>query len=227
MKESQVTSYKPQAASRKRQATSGEPPEEFTEIFAAPPESAILRAEAKLHRSLTAAKTEAILYGQLEHQTVATLYLAMRNEMVVAVDFGINEQTFIQRMARQFDAPVYFAPEETAAALKQVQEYLDGQRTSFDLPTDLSVLTDFQRQVLTVTQQIPRGRIATYMEIARKIGNPKAVRAVGQALGRNPIPIVIPCHRVIASDGSLGGYSGGGGLATKAKLLQLEGAMAI
>ena len=96
MKKSQVTSYKSQAASRKRQATSGEPPEEFTEIFAAPPESAILRAEAKLHRSLTAAKSEAILYGQLEHQTVATLYLAMRNKMVVGVDFGINEDTFIQ-----------------------------------------------------------------------------------------------------------------------------------
>jgi methylated-DNA-[protein]-cysteine S-methyltransferase len=65
------------------------------------------------------------------------------------------------------------------------------------------------------------------MDIARKIGNPKAVRAVGQALGRNPIPIVIPCHRVIASNGSLGGYSGGGGLETKAKLLQLEGALGL
>jgi methylated-DNA-[protein]-cysteine S-methyltransferase len=70
--------------------------------------------------------------------------------------------------------------------------------------------------------EIPHGRIVTYGEIARRIGKPKAARAVGQALGRNPVPIVIPCHRVISSDGSLGGYSGGGGLETKTKLLELE-----
>ncbi|HBY09431.1 MAG TPA: [Fe-S]-binding protein [Chloroflexi bacterium] len=142
---------------------------------------------------------------------------------MVAIDFGIDKETFIHRTERQFNFSIYYAPNETAAAILQVQEYLEGQRTRFDLPTDLSVLTDFQRQVLNATQQIPRGRIATYMDIALKIGKPKAVRAVGQALGRNPIPIVIPCHRVIASDGSLGGYSGGGGLETKGKLLKLEG----
>ena len=188
-----------------------------------PDKIATRQAQARLTRALAEEKTGAILYGQLEHQTVSPIYLAIRNSKVVAVDFGIDEPTFTKHMERQFDAPVYFAPDETAAALQQVREYLDGQRTAFDLPTDLSVLTDFQRQVLAATQQIPRGRIATYMEIARKIGNPKAVRAVGQALGRNPIPIVIPCHRVIASDGSLGGYSGGGGLETKGKLLKLEG----
>jgi methylated-DNA-[protein]-cysteine S-methyltransferase len=153
--------------------------------------------------------------------------MAMRNNKVVAIDFGVNEDEFVTRIEKQFDAPVYFGPDETRTALVQIQAYLDGKRTDFNLPTDISILTDFQQQVLQATQQIPRGRIATYMDIARKIGNPKAVRAVGQALGRNPIPIVIPCHRVIASNGSLGGYSGGGGLKTKAKLLQLEGAMAI
>ncbi len=102
--------------------------------------------------------------------------------------------------------------------------YLDSQRKNIDLPIDISFLTDFQRQVLMATQQIHRGRIVTYAEIARAIGNPKAVRAVGKALGRNPIPIVIPYHQVITSNGSLGGYSGDGGLEIKAKLLQLEGA---
>lgn len=192
-----------------------------------PGENMITKAERNLLVSLAKAKENAILYGQLVHPTTATLLMAMRNTRVVAIDFGVNEDDFVTRIEKQFDAPVYFGPDETRTALDQIQAYLDGQRTDFDLPTDISILTDFQQQVLHATQQIPRGRIATYMDIARKIGNPKAVRAVGQALGRNPIPIVIPCHRVIASDGSLGGYSGGGGLETKARLLQLESAQLI
>ena len=163
----------------------------------------------------------------MTHPTIETLFLAMRREQIIAIDFGIAEEDFMIKIEKQYDAPVYFGLDETKVALDEIKNYLDGQRTNFGLTTDISILTEFQQQVLQATQQIPRGRIATYMDIARKIGNPKAVRAVGQALGRNPIPIVIPCHRVIASNGSLGGYSGGGGLETKAKLLQLEGAMAI
>jgi methylated-DNA-[protein]-cysteine S-methyltransferase len=192
-----------------------------------PEENMIAKAQVKLQSSLAQAQENAILYGVLDHPTTGALFLAIRRNKAVAIDFGVSEQKFISRIEKQFDAPVYFAPDETRTALDQIQAYLDGQRADFDLPTDISILTEFQQQVLQATQQIPRGRIATYMDIARKIGNPKAVRAVGQALGRNPIPIVIPCHRVIASDGSLGGYSGGGGLKTKAKLLQLEGASLI
>lgn len=192
-----------------------------------PEENMIAKAQANLQVSLAEAREDAILYGQLVHPTTKMLLMAMRNNKIIAIDFGVREDEFVARIEKQFDAPIYFAPDETRVALNQIRDYLDGQRTDFDLSTDISILTDFQQQVLQATQQIPRGRIATYMDIARKIGNPKAVRAVGQALGRNPIPIVIPCHRVIASNGSLGGYSGGGGLETKAKLLQLEGAMAI
>ncbi|NIL95766.1 MAG: methylated-DNA--[protein]-cysteine S-methyltransferase, partial [Planctomycetales bacterium] len=100
--------------------------------------------------------------------------------------------------------------------------YLEGSRLTFDLPLDLRRVTDFQRQVLQAAAGVPRGQVTTYGEIARQIGKPNAARAVGQALGRNPVPIVIPCHRVIAADGSLRGYSGGGGIRSKAKLLQLE-----
>ena len=88
---------------------------------------------------------------------------------------------------------------------------------------DLSAITDFQRQVLLAACQIPRGQVVTYTDIARRIGRPKAARAVGQALSRNPVPIVVPCHRVLAADGSLRGYTGGGGLHTKRQLLTLEG----
>jgi methylated-DNA-[protein]-cysteine S-methyltransferase len=102
----------------------------------------------------------------------------------------------------------------------QLQEYFNGQRRSFDLLLVPSG-TDFQRSVLTALQTIPYGETRSYADIARQIGRPAAVRAVGAANGRNPLPIVIPCHRVIGADGSLTGF--GGGLATKLLLLQLEG----
>jgi methylated-DNA-[protein]-cysteine S-methyltransferase len=105
-----------------------------------------------------------------------------------------------------------------------VGEYLSGRRTAFDVPVDLSRMTAFQQEVLAAACQIPRGQVRTYSDLARQIGRPKAARAVGQALGSNPVPIVVPCHRVLAADGSLRGYSGGGGIATKARLLRLEGA---
>lgn len=192
-----------------------------------PQKDMIEKAQYRLRSSLKETKENTIFFDNLNHPTIETLYLAMRRNKVIAIDFGVDEIEFITQVEQKFNAPVYFDHDETRAALEQVRNYLNGQHTDFNLPTDISTLTDFQQQVLQATQQIPRGRIATYMDIARKIGNPKAVRAVGQALGRNPIPIVIPCHRVIASNGSLGGYSGGGGIETKAKLLRLEGAMAI
>jgi methylated-DNA-[protein]-cysteine S-methyltransferase len=193
-------------------------------LFSEHPAEAGKRAQARLTKALADVKEEVVFYGKLHHPTITTLYLAMRKKKVIAIKFGITEKKFLQQIEKQFKTPAYFAPDKTDMALAQVKKYLNGQHTNFGFLIDISPLSDFQQQVLQATQQIPRGRIATYMEIARQIGKPKAVRAVGQALGRNPIPIVIPCHRVIASNGSLGGYSGGGGLETKAKLLQLEGA---
>jgi methylated-DNA-[protein]-cysteine S-methyltransferase len=105
-------------------------------------------------------------------------------------------------------------------AEEQLSEYFDGKRTTFDLklaPTGSA----FQLDVLNALQTIPCGETRSYLDIARQINRPKAVRAVGAANGRNPLPIVIPCHRVIGSDGSLTGF--GGGLETKLFLLQLEG----
>ena len=197
-------------------------------LFAAEPESEIyVKARNNLSQVLETAKKDAILYGLLQHDLVGTIFLATHQGKLIAVDFGIRDDEFVAHIEKQFDSAPYYAPEDIAPILDQVISYLNGDRTDFDIPFDLSALTHFQRQVLMATLQIPRGQIVTYGEIARRIGNPKSVRAVGQALGRNPIPIVIPCHRVIASNGSLGGYSGGGGLETKARLLQLEGAQLI
>lgn len=104
-------------------------------------------------------------------------------------------------------------------AARQLREYFAGERAEFDLPLAPEG-TAFQRAVWRQLQQIPYGQTISYGELARRVGNPKASRAVGSANGANPLPIVIPCHRVIAGDGTLGGF--GGGLPTKQMLLALE-----
>ena len=106
-----------------------------------------------------------------------------------------------------------------AAARQQLTEYFAGERRTFDLPLRFSG-TEFQMSVLQALRQIPYGETTSYADIAERIGRPKAVRAVGAANGRNPIPIIVPCHRVIGSHGDLTGF--GGGLDTKEALLRLE-----
>ncbi|WP_246005689.1 methylated-DNA--[protein]-cysteine S-methyltransferase [Companilactobacillus insicii] len=102
---------------------------------------------------------------------------------------------------------------------KEITEYLDGNRTKFDLKLDI-VGTEFQESVWKAVAKIPYGEVSNYTKIANSINRPKAVRAVGTAIGRNPVPLVIPCHRVLAKDGTLGGYRGG--LEMKSDLLHLE-----
>ncbi len=106
-------------------------------------------------------------------------------------------------------------------AREQLAEYFAGRRTSFDLPTSLAGCGEFQRRVLAEVAAIPHGRTQTYGRIAALVGQPRASRAVGQANGRNPISILIPCHRVIGAHGALTGY--GGGLSAKVWLLRHEG----
>ena len=106
-----------------------------------------------------------------------------------------------------------------SAVAKQLREYFDGKRRDFEIPLDVEG-TEFQTKVWAALRKIPFGRTASYADIARKIGKPKAMRAVGMANGRNPVSIVVPCHRVIGADGSLTGY--GGGLDRKKILLDLE-----
>lgn len=123
------------------------------------------------------------------------------------------------KMRREPEPDWIFSEKPFADARRQLLEYFDGTRQQFDLvlrPTG----TEFQLDVLRELQKIPYGATASYADVARRIGRPKAVRAVGAANGRNPLPIVIPCHRVIGSGGDLTGF--GGGLPTKEALLRLE-----
>ena len=110
-------------------------------------------------------------------------------------------------------------------AKQQVIEYLDGRRREFSLPVDLSHGTAFQRRVWRAILRIPYGRVRSYQWVAEKIGGKQYARAVGMALGSNPVPILVPCHRIIAHDGSLGGF--GCGLPMKRRLLKLEGTLPI
>ena len=110
-----------------------------------------------------------------------------------------------------------------AGPLEQVKEYLSGDRRSFEFPIDWSVLPSFQQSALQATWAIPYGQTRTYAQIAQQVGHPRAARAVGRAEATNPMPLVIPCHRVIGSDGKLHGYGAGDGLKTKSWLLEMEG----
>ncbi|TAN21262.1 MAG: methylated-DNA--[protein]-cysteine S-methyltransferase [Acidobacteria bacterium] len=114
-------------------------------------------------------------------------------------------------------------PRQTAAVARQLREYFAGRRQQFDLKLDWHG-TDFQRSVWRALVRIPYGKTVSYADVARKVGKPKAFRAVGGANRANPIPIVVPCHRVLGSDGSLTGYSGPTRLDIKAQLLALEAA---
>jgi methylated-DNA-[protein]-cysteine S-methyltransferase len=105
-------------------------------------------------------------------------------------------------------------------AERQISEYLRGRQRAFTIPLDLASLPRFHKRALLAARKIPFGRTVTYGELAARAGRPHAARAVGQAMARNPVPLVVPCHRVVAADGNLGGF--GGGAAMKRRLLALE-----
>ena len=146
------------------------------------------------------------------------LRIAGTGQGLTQVGFAEGEQLSRREPVRQQDSGLL------TEAREQLREYFEGRRQRFSLPV-APAGTPFQQQVWQELQKIPWGTTTTYGEIARRIGQPKAVRAVGSANGRNPVAIVIPCHRVIGSDGSLTGYAGG--LGTKRFLLQLEGALLV
>ena len=133
-----------------------------------------------------------------------------------------SDDPFVAGLERRYrSTPVVCDTDRLAPAEEQLTEYFGRRRPRFDLLVDLTALGDFQRAVLDAASRLEFGETVTYTEIARRIGRPKASRAVGSALGRNPVPIIVPCHRVVRTDGTLGGYTGG--LRYKRTLLDIEG----
>ncbi len=154
---------------------------------------------------------------------IGPLFLAAGDEGLIRISYQDSQPDFLAELDRR--ARLVEDPQALAPYRRQLSDYFAGDRDRFSLPLDLTRLTDFQRRVLTTIARIPAGAVWSYRQVAEAIGKPKAARAVGQALGSNPLPIVLPCHRVIASDGTLGGYTGG--LPIKLKLLKIEGAQLI
>ncbi len=135
---------------------------------------------------------------------------------------GYEPDSALERLASQVSPRVVEAPARLDEARRELDLYFSGRLREFDLPLDWQLTTGFRRRVLRATARIPYGETRSYAEMARSAGNERAHRAAGSALGSNPIPIVVPCHRVLRSGGALGGY--GGGLPMKEALLELEGA---
>jgi methylated-DNA-[protein]-cysteine S-methyltransferase len=182
------------------------------------------RALAALDALYGDVRARPMVYWNWLDAPIGRVLVAVSDAGVVRVGFRQNAASFVGNLARQLDAEVVRSPARTADVVRQLRAYFAGERRAFELPVDLGRSSQFQRRVLTATAAVPAGRLVSYGDIARRIGRPGGSRAVGQALGHNPVPIVIPCHRVIAARGRIGGYTGG--LAIKRALLRIEGTLA-
>ena len=134
----------------------------------------------------------------------------------------MSQADYLQQVEQRFKVIVIEDEIRTAEPIRQLDEYLDGNRQQFNLPLDLTRLSPFQAQALRLTMKIPYGQTSTYKDIALQLGKPNSARAVGRAEATNPIPLVIPCHRVLGTDGTLHGYGGPGGIKLKRWLLNME-----
>ncbi len=167
--------------------------------------------------------TENIYLRHVASTPLGPIWIAHNPRGLVALALDTSREAFISAWEHIPEIMSEETTELSDEAERQLRDYLAGELESFDLPIDWSLMTPFQEQALRATYAIPYGETRSYGEIAAQIDKPGAARAVGRAEATNPIPLVIPCHRVIGADGSLHGY--GGGLETKAWLLKLEGAI--
>jgi methylated-DNA-[protein]-cysteine S-methyltransferase len=155
---------------------------------------------------------------------IGRLLVAVTRRGLVRVAFPEEDpEAVLGELAARISPRVLRSGRMTEAARRQLEEFLEGRRRRFELAVDPALMAGFTRRVLSRTARIPYGRVRTYGQLAAAIGAPRAARAVGNALGANPVPIVVPCHRVVRTGGQVGGY--GGGSERKAWLLRLEGAL--
>lgn len=173
-----------------------------------------------------AVKTTPAASGAWKYTTVrspiGTLYVAYGERGVGYVDLATGDTSFERAFRQRFDRQVERDPHPPLDLVRAVRNSVSSPQ-AFRGPVDLSLVGPFQRRVLEQLRRIPRGKVRTYRDIARAIGQPGATRAVGTACARNPVPLIIPCHRVVRSDGGLGGYSLRGGTSLKRRLLAQEG----
>ncbi|MEA2477426.1 MAG: methylated-DNA-[protein]-cysteine S-methyltransferase [Actinomycetota bacterium] len=164
-----------------------------------------------------------VAYAPLD-SPVGPLVVAATRRGLVRISYVYEDPEFVvEDLAARISPRVLEAPERLDDVRRELDEYFDGTRTNFDIAIDWRLTAGFTRKVLRATARVPYGSTSTYREVAGKAGSPRGSRAAGNALGSNPIPIVVPCHRILHSGGGMGGYTGG--LDKKIYLLNLEGAI--
>jgi len=167
---------------------------------------------------------EKIYYSSFESTLLKKVFVASTERGVCMVDFLKSENNFLKSLRSKFPGELIRNDQKNRDVLNQLKKFLKGDLTRFDCKLDLKG-TSFQKKVWTALSKIPYGQTRSYKEIGRAIGHPKAFRAVGNANGQNSIPLIIPCHRVIESNGGLGGF--GHGVNVKKQLLDFERAHAL
>jgi methylated-DNA-[protein]-cysteine S-methyltransferase len=186
-------------------------------------EDGLARATEQLMRRVREEHLADVSYSPAD-SPFGTLLLAATDRGLLRVAFPEEDvDGVLERLARRVSPRIVESASSLDPARRELEEYFEGRRDHFDLPTDWTLIGDFGRRVLRATCEIPFGSVSSYAEVAAEAGSPRGSRAAGNALGSNPIPIVIPCHRVLRTGGNLGGY--GGGLDRKRFLLSLEGAL--
>jgi len=183
-----------------------------------------LGAFTRLYGAIRVPRPRPTAYYCVISSPIGRVLVAATEAGLVRVSFRRSEASFVAELRERLAVEVLPSPAKTARIVHQLRAYFAGERRRFDIEIDFRHVTSFQRRVLLAAAQVPAGQVVSYGEIARRIGRPGGSRAVGQALGHNPVPIVVPCHRVVAAGGALGGYTGG--LDIKRKLLRIEGALA-
>jgi methylated-DNA-[protein]-cysteine S-methyltransferase len=154
---------------------------------------------------------------------IGPLLVAATERGLARIFFDAEPELHLERLAKAYGPRVLRSAQSVDAAHRQLDEYFDGRRDAFALDVDLRGAAPFAQHVLEELARVPYGQTTTYGRLAAKVGAPRAARAVGTVMNRNPIPIVLPCHRVVGANGSLTGYAGG--LDVKERLLRLEGAL--
>jgi O-6-methylguanine DNA methyltransferase len=162
---------------------------------------------------------EKVFYSSLNSSLLGKVFVASTERGVCMVDFFISEKDFLKRLTKRFPGEIVRDDQKNRNVLNQLRKYLKGKLQRFDCKLDFKG-TPFQKKVWSALAKIPYGQTRSYKEISKAIGHPKAFRAVGNANGQNSIPLIIPCHRVIESNGGLGGF--GHGIEVKRRLLNFE-----
>lgn len=187
-------------------------------------EERLVRLRSRLASDAADARILDVAYRTLD-TPVGKLLLAATEQGLVRVAYDREDHdTVLQNLVEKVSPRILYAPARLDPVAEQIEEYFGGTRRAFDVPIDLRLATGFRLGVLRHLADIGYGHTETYTQVAAAAGSPRAVRAVGSACARNPLPVVVPCHRVVRADGSAGGYVGGPD--AKHTLLVLEGSAA-